>query len=165
MGNGMILPREDITSRNLVENLIDEKQLQQAGIDLTVATIHKFTSAGTIDFSNEKRVLSNTEEVEKQDGKWILEPGAYKIKYNEKVTIPNDCAALCFPRSTLLRCGCYILTALWDPGYVGRGESTLIVQNPHGLTLYENARVAQLIYIKLTKPTKHTYDGIYNEKD
>lgn len=43
----------------LLEHLVDKGiQLQPAGVDLTLRDIFEFRSAGTIDFSNRQRVLS-----------------------------------------------------------------------------------------------------------
>ncbi|MEI2760841.1 MAG: hypothetical protein V9E95_01185 [Methanothrix soehngenii] len=41
------------------------------------------------------------------------------MTFNEIVNIPGDVAALARARSTLLRCGASLETALWDPGYLG----------------------------------------------
>jgi dUTP pyrophosphatase len=57
--------------------------------------------------------------------------------------------------------GVSISCAVWDPGYSGRGESLMTVLNPHGVTIAQGARVAQLVFIRLeSKPTK-LYQGAY----
>lgn len=96
-----------------------------------------------------------------QGGFVHLAEGAYKVIYNEAVSMPRDCIALAFPRSSLLRCGAFMHCAVWDPGYNGRGESLLIVSNPHGMRLAKNARLAQLIFIKLSKKPTGLYRGKY----
>jgi len=144
---------------NLIKDSIDKEiQLQPAGFDLTVKEIRSFKGAGKIGF-NEK-TLPETELVKEKK----LKCGCYKIIYNEIVSVPRDCIAIGFPRSTLLRMGCDIRTALWDPGYVGRSESLLVVHNPEGVEIEKNARVLQLIFIKISNSEKNEkkYSGSYN---
>ena len=89
-----------------------------------------------------------------------LMPGPYIITYNEVVNLPANLMALGRPRSSLLRCGVSIGTAVWDAGYSGRSQSMLVVYNPRGFRLQKNARVMQLIFFELTGPTGG-YDGVY----
>jgi dUTP pyrophosphatase len=146
----------------LLEHLVDKSiQLQPAGVDLTLRDIFGFTTAGTIDFSNKQRVISKSRRISFKGGFALLKQGAYKVVYNEVVHIPHDCIALAFPRSSLLRCGAFLHCAVWDPGYSGRSESLLIVSNPHGIKLAKNARLAQLVFIKLSKKPGSQYRGRY----
>jgi len=68
--------------------------------------------------------------------------------------------ALGRPRSSLLRCGVTVGTAVWDAGYEGRSQSLLVVYNPRGFRLQKNARVAQLIFMRLSGKTEG-YKGAY----
>jgi len=146
----------------LLEYLVDEKlQLQPAGVDLTLQDVLEFRSAGTIDFANKERVLSECRRVDFKSGSVHLKRGAYKVVYNEAVHIPRDCIALAFPRSSLLRCGAFLHCAVWDPGYEGRSESLLVVSNEHGINLKRNARLAQLVFFGLSKKSRRSYRGRY----
>ncbi|MCX6775844.1 MAG: deoxyuridine 5'-triphosphate nucleotidohydrolase [Candidatus Micrarchaeota archaeon] len=146
----------------LLENLVDEKiQVQPAGVDLTLAKILRFKGAGAIDFSNRERVIPECKEVAFKNGWANLRKGAYKVIYNEIVRIPKDCIALAFPRSSLLRCGAFLHCAVWDPGYEGRSESLLVVSNERGIKLKKNARLVQLIFIKLSEKSSRVYRGKY----
>ena len=89
-----------------------------------------------------------------------LVPGAYIITYNEVVHLPNDIMALARPRSSLLRCGVTVGTAVWDAGYSGRSESLMVVYHPQGFRLQRNARVLQLVFLRLTRDTEG-YQGTY----
>jgi dUTP pyrophosphatase len=51
-------------------------------------------------------------------------------------------------------------TAVWDPGYEGRGRALLIVYNEHGIVLERNARVVQLVFFKVAG-TGPGYAGAY----
>jgi len=157
----MIVPGKKLLEGKMVSELRSERQLQPAGVDLTVKEVHAFEDAGEIDFDNSKRRLPATKKLEWKEGKLHLAAGPYKIIYNEYVFIPIDCAAFGYPRSSLLRCGADIRCAVWDPGYHGRSESLLVVNNPHGMTLHEKAKVMQLVFVKLESEAHRGYDGKY----
>jgi dUTP pyrophosphatase len=150
-------------AQNLVESMIDpETQTQMCGMELTLQKIERFTSAGAIAFDNIERVLPQTEPMDFGASGWIdLPAGSYLVTFNEIVNIPKDVAALARARSTLLRCGASLETALWDPGYRGRSQSLLVVYNPHGLRLKKNARLMQLVFLRLGKEAEKVYSGKY----
>jgi dUTP pyrophosphatase len=147
----------------LIEGLKDEaSQIQPCGVDLTVRTVSRFVSRGAIDFDNSGRVLALREEMPWLDGAIDLPVGSYHIVYNERVNLPSDIMALAYPRSTLLRCGVTIYTAVWDPGYSGRAEALLVVHNTHGFRITSDARVAQLVFTVLGAPVGDGYAGRYS---
>ena len=150
-------------ARGLVESMIDaEVQTQMCGMELTVQKIERFISAGAVAFDNIERELPRTELMDFDSSGWIdLAAGAYLVTFNEIVNVPRDAAALARARSTLLRCGASLETALWDPGYRGRSQSLLVVYNPHGLRLKKNARLMQLVFLRLGKEAEKVYAGKY----
>ncbi|MEM4331504.1 MAG: hypothetical protein QXI89_01940, partial [Candidatus Anstonellales archaeon] len=103
-----------------VQLLSEQEQVQPAGLDLTVKQIFKFIGYGCIDFDNKKRSIAGVEEIHLSDEPRLIDKGAYKIIFNEIVSIPLNMVAIARPRSSLLRNGASIFTALWDPGYEGR---------------------------------------------
>ncbi|RUM47603.1 MAG: deoxyuridine 5'-triphosphate nucleotidohydrolase [Hyperthermus sp.] len=134
--------------------------IQPAGIDLSLDKVYEFLEAGVL--SRGGRKLPGTRELREEEGRWVLKPGAYKIRFSERVFIPQSFLGLCLPRSSLLRMGALLSCALWDPGYHGRGEALLTVHNPHGLVIEKGARVAQLVLIRI-KPTPYElYRGFYH---
>jgi dUTP pyrophosphatase len=50
---------------------------------------------------------------------------------------------------------------LWDPGYRGRSQSLLVVYNPAGLRLKKNARLLQLVFMRLDGDAEKIYTGAY----
>jgi len=148
-----------ISSNDSIAGLVNEEiQDQPAGTDLTVARIERLTGRGRIDFDNSKREIAQGKEV--QAGK--LDGGeAYRVTYNEKISVPPDAIGLVFPRSSVMRNGCHLVTAVWDPGYEGRGQGLLQVLNPSGIVLEENARVAQMILLELAQEVEEGYSGDY----
>jgi dUTP pyrophosphatase len=167
-----MLNREEIATfikeKKLIENYINlDTQLTPNGFDLTVQSIFEFDTAGAIDFSNKERQIPQGNEIiprkEKEAeafGWWHLLPGAYKIKSNETVRLPNDIIALAYTRTSLLRAGAFTLHGVWDAGFRGKSEFILVVDNPHGVRLKQNARIAQLVFFHIQE-TFHGYRGVY----
>jgi dUTP pyrophosphatase len=150
-------------ARGLVESMIDpETQTQMCGVELTLQKIERFNSAGAVAFDNKERKLPETELVNFDEMGWIeLTAGSYLVTFNEIVNIPKDVAAMARARSTLLRCGATLETALWDPGYRGRSQSLLVVYNPQGLKLKKDARLMQLVFLRLENEAEKLYSGKY----
>jgi dUTP pyrophosphatase len=166
-----VLSRDDIKkliAQNppLIEGYINlEQQLQPNGFDITVRDVAMLQTHGQITVDNSQRVLPNLAPlVFDQLGFMELMPGSYLITYNEIVHIPTNLMALARPRSSLLRCGVSIGTAVWDAGYSGRSQSLLIVYNQRGFRLQKNARVTQLIFMTLTSQTD-SYSGKYQNEN
>jgi dUTP pyrophosphatase len=155
------------TQPPLVEHMIDPAiQVQPNGIEMTLQSVHKPKGAGSIAFDNSERQLPDTELLEFDRDGWLhLAPGIYKIIYNEVVNIPHGIAAIARARSSLLRCGVALETAVWDAGYSGRSESLLVVHNPDGFRLKRDARVVQLIFFKLSSSVDEGYSGIYQNEN
>jgi dUTP pyrophosphatase len=146
----------------LVESYLNlELQLQTNGFDLSLRSISRLTSCGRLALDNNNRIVSTQQKVDfGPDGIIHLEPGSYSITYNEIVHLPKDIMALGLSRSSLLRCGSSLHTAVWDAGYSGRSESLLVVHNPLGQHLEKDARILQLVFSRLTG-ISHGYDGAY----
>lgn len=157
--------RKLIQEEQLITEYIDlETQLQPSGFDLSLEAIQTMESGGAVDFSNKERVIAETKSLEPDSEGWYdLDEGCYKLIYNEVVKMPLNVVALARTRSTLLRNGALIGTAVWDPGYQGRSSSLLIVHNPMGIKLKKDARVAQLIFYTTDEVSKG-YSGVYQNE-
>ncbi|CAI7624869.1 unnamed protein product [Penicillium pancosmium] len=132
----MILSGLEVVSRQLVRNLRHIGQQQQpCGIDLTLRQVSKWTSAASIDFDNTKRKAAKTSTVALT---WLT---STKL-------------------SSLWRSGVSISAGVVDAGYEGAMGALMEVKNPHGLVLYQNAKLAQLVIEELNT-TVDGYSGIY----
>ncbi|MCE4603004.1 MAG: deoxyuridine 5'-triphosphate nucleotidohydrolase [Desulfurococcales archaeon] len=138
---------------------IDGVQVQPAGVDLRVGEVRRLESPGLLGEAD--RRIPEGARVEPVEGWWSLGPGAYRIRFLDVVRVPPNVVGLCFPRSSLLRMGALVGCAVWDPGYVGRGEALLAVFNPMGIRLEQGARVAQLVYATLRREASRLYEGVY----
>ena len=146
----------------LIEGCINlEQQVQPNGIDLTLRDVALLQSSGKIAVSDHQRLVSDLAPLV-FDGLGFIDllPGAYIITYNEIVNLPKNVVALARPRSSLLRCGVTVDTAIWDAGYSGRSQSLMVVYNPQGFRLQRNARIVQLVFLWLTRETEG-YRGAY----
>ncbi len=146
----------------LIEDYINlAKQVQPNGIDLTLREVSMLQSSGKIAVEDKQRLISDTTPLVFDGLNFIdLMPGAYIITYNQIIHLPKNIMALATPRSSLLRCGVTINTAVWDAGYSGRSQSLMVVYNPQGFRLQRNARIVQLVFLQLTQETEG-YQGAY----
>lgn len=95
-----------------------------------------------------------------------LAPGPYVIVIHELLNIPRDLMALVFPRSTLLRRGARLGTAVIDAGYRGQPEALLLVENPHGLDLGAEAGICQVVFFPLSAQVegyRGSYQGSFSQ--
>lgn len=166
-----VLSRKDIQrlltqKPPLLEGYLNlEEQLQPNGFDLTLREVATLQSPGQIAVKNSQRQVSALSPL-LFDGQGYLNlpPGIYLITYNEIVNLPKNITALARPRSSLLRCGVTIGTAVWDAGYCGRSQSLLVVYHPQGFRIQQNARVVQLIFLNLSEETEG-YQGTYQQEN
>jgi len=135
------------------------EELDCAGLRLTLSEVYRIDSPGKISINDKE--LPKYVEVKPVNDTFYLENGAYLIKYNEYIRVPSDTIALAIQRSSLLRIGASLYTAVWDPGYEGRGSGLLVVHNRNGIYIEKGAQIAQLIFIKMSRSTKKLYRGSY----
>ncbi|MEM1541465.1 MAG: deoxyuridine 5'-triphosphate nucleotidohydrolase [Ignisphaera sp.] len=156
MPNLVVLSPETLIS---VLGLLKEN-IDCSGMKLHLDEVFSFVDRGGL-YSNSKK-LSNVYEIKpNEEGIYVLAPGGYRIRYREIVKVPENTIAIAIPRSTLLRIGATIHTAVWDPGYEGRGEGLLVVFNNHGIEIEHGAQIAQLVFISLDRITRYIYRGSY----
>lgn len=162
--------KKSIESKRLIEGYIDlGTQLTPNGFDLTVKSVFEFDASGTLDFSNKERIIPEGREIlptkeNPQDkfGWWNLKKGAYKVKTNEIINLPRDLIGIAFSRTSLLRAGAFTQHGVWDAGFKGRSEFILAVENPQGLRLKQNARLVQIVFMRIAE-TEKGYEGIYGQ--
>lgn len=150
----------------LIEGYINlGEQVQPNGVDLTLREVALLQSSGKIAVKDSQRLVSNLAPLVFDGLDFVdLMPGAYIVTYNEIVHLPKNVMALATPRSSLLRCGVIVNTAVWDAGYSGRSQSLMVVYNPQGFRLQRNARIVQLVFFQLTEETEG-YHGAYQREN
>ena len=137
-----------------------DEQLQPNGFDLTLREVRRLASAGRLGQAPDQRELSATEALAFGEDGWVdLAAGPYLVTFNEIVNLPLNLMALGRPRSSLLRCGVSLHTAVWDAGYRGRSQALLVVHNPMGYRVQQGARLMQLVFFRLSQQVADGYQG------
>lgn len=170
-----MLNREEIIrlikEKNLIDGYFDlEIQVTPNGFDFTAGNVFEFDQQGRLDFSNKERnvpegreILAKKDSPQDKFGWWELGRGIYKIKTNETVNLPLDLTAIAFSRTSLLRMGVFTQHGVWDAGFKGKSEFVLVVENSFGIKLKQNARIAQMVFLK-TNEVVQGYQGVYQHK-
>jgi dUTP pyrophosphatase len=142
-----------------------EVQIQPNSIELTLRNVSRFVESGQMAFDNTDRKIPMVQEIQFDESGFVsLRQGCYKTGFNEILSLPLNLVAIARCRSSLLRSGVHVETAVWDSGFRGETECLMIVSNPFGFRVRRNARLIQLIFSKLTVPVSRGYEGIYREK-
>ncbi len=151
-------------SDTIVKEYIDSNtQSQIAGFDLSIKELIELQDGGIIDFDNTKRNIPEHKTIPPVDGKWEIKLGGYLVQYNEVVEVPLNAIGIVLPRSSLMRCGATVCSAVWDPGYKGRGVGLFLVYA--NITLHQNARIAQIVFIETKAKTTKGYSGKYQKEN
>jgi dUTP pyrophosphatase len=176
----MILPGRSLASKIVQAIRSSTLQIQPCGIDLTLKSVSRWSSYGVVDFDNSRRVkcptkklsfsthhhtdqpahFSDDESHESQNDFVFLTTGSYLVEFNETVDIPLDLMGQLYVRSSLFRAGALVSAGLMDSGYRGAVGGLLQVVNPHGLRLYRDAKLAQVVFHQMAEPVEG-YRGQY----
>ncbi|MGI0091794.1 MAG: dCTP deaminase domain-containing protein [Nitrososphaerales archaeon] len=135
------------------------EQKQPAGYDVTVSKINSYPKT-KFNLGLAKGENSSLEAVPLINDYFELnELGAYFVELNEITSIPRDAIGILLPRSTLLRNGLDVRTALFDPGYSGQPKVMLVCHRP--VRIQRFARIGQLIILKSDREFSSQYSGQY----
>jgi len=152
-----------LQGENPLVSPVAPEQIQPNGVELTLASVSRIEGAGRLAFDNSERRLPEYQEMAFDDDGWLyLAPGIYLATYNEVVNIHKDLFAFARTRSSLLRMGATLFTALWDTGYIGRSQTPINVINPDGVYLQKGARLLQLVFVTLGDELTTVYNGAYH---
>jgi dUTP pyrophosphatase len=92
---------------------------------------------------------------------YTLREGSYVVRYNEKISVPEDAVGFVLPRSRLIRSNDMLSTAVWDSGYSGRGEGGLDINK---LTFLEQGmRIA--VFVLADATTNQEYNGSHQSEN
>jgi dUTP pyrophosphatase len=167
----MILPGSKLILQKIIQNVRSTKlQVQPCGVDLTLKRILVWKSSGEVDFDNTRRNNAATEALPFQSDALVENPsessfvdlsqGSYLVEFNETVDVPLDVMGQIFVRSSLFRSGAVVNAGVMDSGYNGAVGCMLQVVNPHGLRLWRDARLAQMVFHQMSGATEG-YSGTY----
>lgn len=136
------------------------EQIQPNGVDLTLGAVFQPIDAGQI--MQAGKTIGDRQEVAPSEVTdtseiYYLPPGAYVVRYSEQLQVPDDHIGFIYPRSSLLRNGCMLHTAVWDAGYEGQGAGLLVVH--HDIEIEAGARIGQ--FVLAAADHTGTYEGSY----
>jgi deoxycytidine triphosphate deaminase len=131
------------------------EQIQPAGYDVTISRAYSYPK--TVFTLGENSLLQ--EVLTDRENFLSFDHGAYLIELNEITTIPKDAIGILLPRSTLLRNGLDIRSALFDPGYSGQPKVMLVCHRPARIKRF--SRVGQLILFRSDGEFAKQYGGKY----
>ena len=154
-----ILSGEEIAA--IIQKLVNAdsgEQRQPAGYDVTLSKIHSYPDS-KFNLNIAKGDNSVLQEMPATADHFDLEKGAYFVELNEITTIPKDAIGILLPRSTLLRNGLDVRTALFDPGYSGQPKVMLVCHRPARIQRF--TRIGQLVIIRSDKQFASLYSGQY----
>jgi hypothetical protein len=145
----MILLQSDELDNHLQSIIHRDTQQHKSHFDLTVAEIHRFTKAGSLDFGGSEFEPAGKEllDPQKNDGDdygwWHLAKGTYQATMNEQIKDTEDTIAVIAPHPHALEAGLIANTQL--PSDNGRQLLTMNFSVPQiGCNIKENARIAEL---------------------
>lgn len=145
-----VLDGHTIVDRNIVMGDIKEDQIQPNGLDLTVK--HLWYVVGTAVLGHDSKMkYENVQKIPfhtSADGYYYIDTpskeGQVLIDFNEYVQVPEGYMGIIYPRSSLLRVGAFITSAIWDTGFSGALGASLRTRNP--LKIATDARLAQIVF-------------------
>ncbi|HCG90612.1 MAG TPA: deoxyuridine 5'-triphosphate nucleotidohydrolase [Dehalococcoidia bacterium] len=151
----------------LIEEFLDlNTQIQPNGFDLTLKSIQSLSGTAQLGKTNESRILPETAElILDNDDYYNILPGSYIVTINEVVNLPNHIMCLARPRSSLLRSGISVETAVWDAGYTGRSQCLLINTTNTPYRLQKNSRIIQMVFFFLDQSVQEGYSGVYQNEN
>ncbi len=123
------------------------------GLDLTVGSVRRLTDPGSLDFGGSEHeaapgtlVRPRLRSDEDEHGWWALEPGTYRVRYNEALDLAAGELARIFPLERLLLAGAshpaFLVDGPRDP------LETLLCVGDAGCRLKENCRLSRLLIVR-----------------
>jgi len=132
-----------------------DTQARRAGLDLTVAEVHRLRSAGSLDFGGSEfaeapadRLGPELASPDDDSGWWELAAGVYRVVYNERPGVPTGALALVMPARRLLAAGGHHPSFLLEPGGAGEALTGILSVGSGGCRLKENCRISTLILLQ-----------------
>ena len=158
-----------------IENL-GERETENSegvGIDIRAGEVYRLMGEGRLGVTERKSSdVKKIADIKEGDKEIIVKPGEYlllkTIEYfnipGEKIEVEegSEPKYLClhtYPRSTLQRCGIYLMATKTDPGY--RGELTFAISNLGGkpFRLELGSRIANIVFLEVTGEIQRPYEG------
>lgn len=136
-----------------------DSQIQPNGVDMRLMEVFDVHGKATLgrDIPMDFSMLR----ADKLDFKasWVtLNPGRnYVVNFREEITVPPHYCAIIKPRSSMLRVGAFVTSALWDAGFTGNLGA--VIRPLNKIDIEFGARLAQVMFLEAEEG--QLYDGRY----
>lgn len=136
-----------------------DSQIQPNGIDMRVLEVFNVNGSATLgrdkpmDFTD----IRATKLQWKQGWINLVPGGNYVVNFREEITVPSHYCAIIKPRSSMLRVGAFVTSALWDAGFTGALGA--VVRPLNEVKIEYGARLAQVMFLEAEEG--QLYDGRY----
>ena len=152
--------KEYIKEDRIVIKHLDDRQIQPASVDLSLAKEFLIPDENNIAFIDMKKSVKYRKICSNH---FIVPPKSFVLaKTKEYVEVPLDLVAFVEGRSSIGRLGLFIQNAGWiDTGF--KGTITLELFNACNvpIRLEEGRRICQIVFVKLDKELQKGYEGKY----
>lgn len=142
-----------IRNGKVIKNLSNRELNHPEGVGFDL----RLSSVMTLDKGNgslkiDTRRTPSTKKIEPNpDNCFHLEPGkTYLVTTMEEFDLPNDLAAVFYPRSTLFRSGIDFSSSVLPPGYIGPMTFTLTNHHTEKFEIERGARFAHVLFHSVT---------------
>jgi len=149
-------------ARGLTETVvspIDEKMIQPNAIDLRVSRVFEHYMGEFVLDGDTKEHLEQEEVHPDPDGYFHLTSGVYVIQFAQVVSMGEREAGIVVSRSSLMRNGIWMTSALYDSGYHGKMVAGLSVPSGVTFTFPKGERLAQ--FLVMDSDAFGRYEGSY----
>jgi len=145
-----------LSAKTVISNT-EPSDYQPNGVDLRLERVFKLSEDGIFIIDEDSRINCDKEEIYPIDEYFSLDKGVYEIKFYNDIKVGEDEAGWVIVRSSLLRNGSIIFSALYDAGYEGTMVASLVCHVP--MKIKKLTRVAQYVCVK--SETMYLYNGSY----
>ena len=156
----------------LIQDLSDREKNnpEGAGLDIRVGEIYKIDGAGFLGVTDRQTPAASTVAKHGEQASYTIQPGEFVlVKTIESVNLPADMVKLehgsyhimaqVFPRSTLQRCGVWLMATKTDPGYHGQLSFGMANLGPVEFKLELGARIANIVFHTVIGGLVREYSG------
>jgi len=140
---------------------LDAEMMQPNAVDLRAGRVFR-RMAGTFTLDGDhKGHLPETEILPDEKGFFNLKTGYYEVEFLQRVAMGMDEAGWVVVRSSLMRNGIKVYSALYDSGYVGKMVAGLEVPDGVVFRFPKGERIAQ--FVVCAAQSLKGYNGSYQE--
>lgn len=158
-----IVDKKYITFPDDIYSQIEQEQAN--GVDLRLHRVFEVTGRGHLPATG-KMSFDNiqSQEINPKNGWFSFQKDRhYAVDCRETINVPEHYCSILIPRSSLLRAGVYLTSALWDANFYGRTGGFLYAVNP--IDIQYGARIGQMVFFKADYNGGAGYQGRYQGKD